>query len=113
MKCAQKVVARSVEHIVCVGCAGCDSFNDFPTNYPFRKPWILRLFTDRNLESLLNESPQVFTRRLDRHTSKGNFCRAAVVSRCECESERSGCYLRILVEHLVEITHSGQQNCVL
>src|SRR5205085_8381584 len=55
----------------------------------------------------------VFARCPYRHSCEWYIRGSAIVSRSECQSERTRCYLCILVEHLVELTHPEKKNCIL
>src|SRR5687768_14515033 len=100
MNRAQEVVPRTVEQIVCEGGARRDRLDHFTPDDSLRLSRIFGLLADGNTESLLNQSPEILTCCLYRNSREGYFCRAAVVPGGQSETESTGCYLGILVEHL-------------
>jgi hypothetical protein len=62
---------------------------------------------------MLDQTPQVLTRRFYGNARKWDFTRSTIVSRRKRETERSRCHFGILVEHLVEVSHPEEQNRVL
>src|SRR5881396_613246 len=92
--------------------AGGDGLHDRTSHEALRELGILHLLADRHAVTEADQPPQVLRRRLDGNAGEGHFRRTAIVPRREGETQFASGELRVVLEHLVEVTHPEEQDGV-
>ena len=86
-----------------------DDLHDFPPYESFGLRGILDLLADRHLPSQADQPGEVLGQCLHRHSSQWHI-RRAVVARSKRDAEQSASFLRVIEEHLVEVTDPEEQD---
>src|SRR5437899_7369468 len=108
----QEIVAAALEPVVGEDGAGGDGLDDRAPHEALGELGILHLLADRHAVTEARQPPQVLGRRLDGNTGEGHLRSAAVVARRESEAQFARGELRVVLEHLVEVTHPEEQDGV-
>ena len=84
----------------------------FAVDESFRERWIARLFADGHAIPFTHQSRNVAIGGMMRHTCHGGFFATPEIASCEGNFEFAGHNLRILIEHLIEISHAEKKESI-
>ncbi len=108
----EEVVAAALEPVVRQHCARRDGLHHFAPHEPLREPGVFDLLADGDPMSQGDQPPQILGRGLDRNAGEGHVDGAAVVARRERETQLPRSEPGVIIEHLVEVSHSEEQDRV-
>ncbi len=104
------VVLRLVEHGALNDGAGGDDADDFAPHEPLGEGRVLRLFTDGDFIPFGDQAGDVRVHAVEGHTAHGGALLLAAVLAGEDEVQHRGHQLRVVEEHLVEVSDAVHEN---